>query len=138
MPLFIERGRMDFVLDQYRKCWGGYMLANGRTTWIEVFDTRWSHCHQWSGCPTWQLSRYLLGLHPRLDLGDAVFDFRLETGLLGQASGRLPHPQGGWIKISWKTEAAGAVFRITTPQPLQLRLPNGETREVAAFAEFAL
>ena len=138
MPLFIERGRMDFVLDQYRKCWGESMLANGRTTWIEVFDTRWSHSHQWSGCPTWQLSRYLLGLHPRFDLGDAVFAFRMETGSLRQASGRLPHPQGGWIRISWKTEAAGPVFRISTPKPLQLRLPNGESCEVVESAMFVL
>jgi len=67
-PPLIERGEMDFVLDQYRRCWG-FALEEGRTTWIEVFDTRWSHCHQWSGCPTWQLSRYVLGLHPRFDLG---------------------------------------------------------------------
>jgi hypothetical protein len=80
MPLFIERGRMDFVLEQFRRCWGGFLLANGRTTWLEVFDTRWSHCHQWSGCPIWQLSRYLLGLHPRFDLGAAHYDFLCQPG----------------------------------------------------------
>ena len=138
MPLFIERGRMDFVLDQYRKCWGDYMLANGRTTWIEVFDTRWSHCHQWSGCPTWQLSRYLLGLHPRMDLGPATYQFRLEPGSLSHASGSLPHPQGGWIDIEWKTEEGGLIFRIRTPEPLQLLLGNGESREITHSAEFAV
>ncbi len=63
MPALIEAGEMNFVLDQYRKCWG-WMLSGGRTTWVEVFDTRWSHCHGWSGCPTWQLSAFALGLRP--------------------------------------------------------------------------
>jgi hypothetical protein len=137
MPLFIERGRMDFVLGQFRKCWGGYMLANGRTTWIEVFDTRWSHCHQWSGCPTWQLSRYVLGLHPRFDLGEAQFDFRLEPGSLSHASGRLPHPHGGWIEISWQRQDADLRCRISTSAPLQLQFPDGEVLSVKDESEFA-
>jgi alpha-L-rhamnosidase len=126
MPLFIERGRMEFVLGQFRKCWGEYMLAGGRTTWLEVFDPRWSHCHQWSGCPTWQLSRYLLGLHPRFDLGVAHFDFRLEPGSLPHASGRLPHPQGGWIEVSWHRHDAELRCRLSTLNPLHLRFPDGE------------
>jgi hypothetical protein len=130
MPLFIERGRMDFVLEQYRKCWGESMLAGGRTTWIEVFDTRWSHCHQWSGCPTWQLSRYVLGLHPRFDAGPAHFDFRLEPGSLAHASGRLPHPDGGWIEISWKRTGPDIHCRISTPAPLSLRLASGEILKI--------
>jgi hypothetical protein len=84
------------------------------------------------------MTRYLLGLHPRFDLSAAVFDFRLEPGSLSHAAGRIPHPEGGWIDISWKTEAAGPVIRISTPSPLQLRFPNGETREVADAASFAI
>ena len=127
MPLFIERGRMDFVLDQFRKCWGESMLAGDRTTWIEVFDTRWSHCHQWSGCPTWQLSRYGLGLHPRFDVAPAHFDFRIEAGSLARASGRLPHPAGGWIEISWIREGAELRYQISTVEPLHVRFPDGES-----------
>ena len=136
MPLFIERGRMDFVLEQFRRCWGGYMLADGRTTWLEVFDTRWSHCHQWSGCPTWQLSRYGLGLHPRFDLGEAHYDFRLEPGSLPRAVGRLPHPRGGWIDVSWQREQAGIRCRVSTPAPLQLRFPDGKSRAVKNEEDF--
>jgi hypothetical protein len=136
MPLFIERGRMDFVLEQFRKCWGGYMLANGRTTWLEVFDTRWSHCHQWSGCPTWQLSRYLLGLHPRFDLGEAHFDFILEPGSLSHASGKLPHPQGGWLDVSWQRHDKDLLYHISTPAPLHLRFPDGETLTVNGESDF--
>jgi hypothetical protein len=136
MPLFIERGRMDFVLEQFRRCWGGYMLADGRTTWLEVFDTRWSHCHQWSGCPTWQLSRYGLGLHPRFDLGEAHYDFRLEPGSLPRAVGRLPHPRGGWIDVSWQREQTGIRCRVSTPAPLQLRFPDGKSLAVKNKEDF--
>lgn len=130
MPLFIERGHMDYVLDQFRKCWGGFMLAGGRTTWIELFDTRWSHCHQWAGCPTWQLSRYLLGLHPRFDVATGHFDFRLKPGSLTQASGRLPHPNGGWIEISWRLDGSEITYQISSAEPLRLRFPDRESQAV--------
>ena len=114
------------------------MLADGRTTWIEVFDTRWSHCHQWSGCPTWQLSRYGLGLHPRFDLGAADYDFRLEPGSLPHAAGRLPHPQEGWIEVSWQREKNDIRCKVTTPKPLQLRFSNGKALTVKNEAVFSI
>jgi alpha-L-rhamnosidase len=138
MPLFIERGRMDFVLEQFHKCWGGSMLENGRTTWIEVFDTRWSHCHQWSGCPTWQLSRYALGLHPRFDVGSAFFDFRLEPGSLAHAAGRLPHPHGGWIEVSWKRQGTDIKYTISTTEPLRLQFSDGGSRAIQGHHEFSV
>jgi len=143
MPLFIERGRMDFVLGQYRKCWGEFMLGEGRTSWIEVFDTRWSHCHQWAGCPTWQMSRYLLGLHPRFDRGAAQFDFRLEPGSLERASGSIPHPGGGWIRIAWERDSRALSFRVEADEPFHLKLPDGTIRTVESsttleFTEFGL
>lgn len=139
MPLLIERGRMDFVLGQFRHCWGGYMLENGRTTWLEVFDTHWgSHCHQWSGCPTWQMSRYLLGLHPRFDIGYGTFDFRLEPGLLQQASGRLPHPDGGWIEILWRREKNKIRYSLSSPHPIRLRFPDGKLQNIKQSSIFAI
>ena len=50
-PLLIENINLDLALDQYRTCWG-WALGGGRTTWVEVFDTRWTHCHQWAECPS--------------------------------------------------------------------------------------
>lgn len=135
LPLFIERGRMDFALDQIRVCWG-WMLDQGCTTWPEVFDLRWSHCHQWSGSPTWILSRYLLGLHPRSDIAPGTFDFRLEPGFLRHASGALPHPAGGWINISWKHEMEGISYRLSSPSPLRLVFPDGETRTIQGADTF--
>lgn len=124
-PLFFERGRTDFVLEQYRRCWG-WLLADGRTTLPEVFDTRWSHCHQWGGCPTWQMSRYLLGLHPRLDLGPDTFEFRLAQGSLGEARGRFPHPSGGWIEVSWTKNKGTIGYTLVSEGKMRVVRPGGE------------
>ncbi len=137
LPLFMERGRMDFALDQIRTCWG-WMLEQGCTTWPEVFDLRWSHCHQWSGSPTWMLSRHLLGLHPRSDVAPGTFDFRLHPGSLKHASGKLPHPAGGWINISWEQEPEGISCRLSSPSPLRLVFPDGEIRVIQGTDAFRI
>ena len=131
MPALIARGEMDFVLDQYRKCWG-WMLEDDRTTWIEVFDTRWSHCHQWAGCPTWQLTRYALGLTPRFDLGPNHFEWTLQPGTMAHAAGRVPIPGqagGACIPVDWSTDRDGAVqYTLEPPAPITLL-----TRREGAF-----
>ena len=122
MPVLIEHGEMDFVLNQYRKDWG-WMLGDDRTTWLEVFDTRWSHCHQWSGCPTWQMSRYLLGLQPHYDLGNRHFVFVLNPGSLKNAQGTIPVPGGsGVIKVKWSRESDGLHYHLETPVPIFLHI----------------
>ena len=134
MPELIARGEMDFVLDQYRKCWG-WMLGEDRTTWIEVFDTRWSHCHQWAGCPTWQLTRHVLGLTPRFDLGANCFEWTLNPGSLTHASGRIPIPgraDGRTIGVEWNAAPDGTVaFTIDPPVSVTLRVKGPtDTRQV--------
>ncbi|MCB1104881.1 MAG: hypothetical protein H7A44_09265 [Opitutaceae bacterium] len=124
LPELIQHGGMDFVLDQYRTCWG-WSLSGGRTTWVEVFDTRWSHCHQWAGCPTWQLSRWLLGLQPRFDRGAMHYDFELHTGSLPQASGAVPIAgRADAISISWTKSGGRLHYTLQTPIPLTLHLPE--------------
>ncbi|MCY2953233.1 MAG: hypothetical protein NTU53_14830 [Planctomycetota bacterium] len=127
LPLLIEAGEMDFVLDQYRRCWG-WALDDGRTTWLEVFDTRWSHCHQWAGCPTWQLSRYVLGLQARFDLGTNHFAFDLRPGSLPSAQGAVPlRSDQGLIKVTWQRQPDGLHYRLQTPRPLWLHFPSTPT-----------
>jgi hypothetical protein len=122
-PVLIERGEMDFVLDQYRKCWG-WAMEDGRTTWVEVFDTRWTHCHQWAGCPTWQLSRYVLGLHPRFDVERNRFELRLRPGTLTHASGKVPLPDGkGVVSVDWRRGEKGIAYQITTDTPISVDVP---------------
>jgi hypothetical protein len=125
-PLFLERNRTDFVLEQVRQGWG-WLIGDGRTTLPEVFDTRWSHCHQWGGCPTWQMSRYLLGLRPRLDLGPDTFEFCLAPGSLRQARGRLPHPSGGWITVEWENKDKAISYTCHSDKKLRILRPNGKT-----------
>ena len=123
-PALIEAGEMDFVLDQIRVCWGHWLDA-GLTTWPEVFDLRWSHCHQWSGCPTWLLSRYVLGLHPRFDFGSDHYELRLESGDLQQASGILPVPYSDkTVSVSWEKTADGIAWKLQTRSPMWLHLPE--------------
>ncbi len=122
LPLLIEHGEMSFVLEQYRKCWG-WALGQGLTTWPEVFDLRWSHCHQWAGCPTWQLSRYSLGLQPRYDLGKHNYELKLFPGSLQKANGLVPLPGGeGVIRIEWSRDRDGLRYHLETPVPIDLHL----------------
>ena len=121
----LNHGETDFVLNQYKKCWG-WALGGGRTTWLEVFDTRWSHCHEWSGCPTWQLSRHVLGLKPRLDLGANVFEFNPQHGNLHQASGDLPFGNDGIIHVGWAREGNSLLYRLTGSSDFCIRI-KGKT-----------
>ncbi|MDD6210785.1 MAG: family 78 glycoside hydrolase catalytic domain [Bacteroidales bacterium] len=124
-PVLMENGESDFVLDQYRKCWG-WALEGGRTTWIEVFDTRWTHCHQWSGAPTWQLSRYALGLMPRFDRKKNSFDLKFHPGSLEQAEGKVPLPSGKSVSVKWERSGKEVRFEIITPEAIELFIPNGK------------
>jgi alpha-L-rhamnosidase len=118
-PPLIARGHDAFVLDQYRKCWG-WMLEDGRTTFTEVFDPRWSHCHQWSACPVWQLSRYALGLHPRFDLAPDTFDLNLRPGNLQRAKGRVPMA-AGYVDVGWSRRGDEITLSLASSRKIQLR-----------------
>lgn len=136
-PVLLDAGEWEFVLEQIKVCWG-WMLKDGRTTWIEVFDTRWSHCHQWAGCPTWILSRYVLGLFTRSDRALGSFDLRLETFGLPRASGRMPVPGGGWVDVSWARSGEGIRYTVSASRAIEVRLPAGDFVEVAAGCQRVL
>lgn len=140
MPLLIEHGELDFVLGQYRACWG-WALDQGLTTWPEVFDLRWSHAHQWSGCPTWQLSKYVLGLTPRFWRGAGSFEFTYRPGSLMRAQGRIPLVgTGDAVEVAWQRTGDEVRYRLSAPTPVTIHFPGpaGEKIAVAREAEFAL
>jgi hypothetical protein len=122
-PYLIENGEMDFVLNQYKKCWG-WALEDDRTTWVEVFDTRWSHCHQWAGCPTWQLSRYVLGLKPRFDIEINRFDLDLHTGSLTHSEGEIPLPSGKTVHVKWEKKEGKLYYELTTREKIEINIPK--------------
>ncbi len=121
--VLIEQGEMDFVLNQYRKCWG-WALEDDRTTWLEVFDTRWSDCHQWAGSPTWQLSRYVLGLHPQFDQRVNQFKLDLHTGDLIRANGKVPLPDGKTIQVKWEKVDNTIHYQIIVSEPVTIQIPR--------------
>ncbi|MFC5406247.1 family 78 glycoside hydrolase catalytic domain [Cohnella soli] len=116
-----EAGEADFVLEQYRTCWG-WMREQGVTTLLEVFDTRWSHCHAWSGSPTWQLSRYALGLIP--EPGEDLYRYRLrfQPGTLDSAYGSVPLlAEKGMVHIEWKRTSSGEwEYALRTDRPIRV------------------
>jgi alpha-L-rhamnosidase len=131
-PTLIECGETDFVLEQMRSCWG-WMLDGGYTTWLEVFDSRWSHCHAWSGSPTWILSEYALGLRRRFDRGHGEYDLSLRPGSLEKGRGVVPsHMDAPPVRVEWRRQPDGSIeYGIETEGPIRVRLDNDDTRKVS-------
>ena len=123
-PGLIKNDEMDFVLEQYRKCWG-WILNQGLTTMAEVFDLNWSHAHVWSASPTAYLSRYVLGLKPCYEKGNRHFKFELHTGDLKNAKGSIPLPfEDKVIDIQWKKTENGIEYQLNTPVPIWLHVED--------------
>lgn len=130
-PLLIERGEAEFVLEQFETCWG-WLMQEDRTTWLEVFDPRWSHCHQWSGCPTWLLSRYGLGVFNRFDLGAKTYELRLFPGDLQWARGRIPITgTEDWLEVEWARSGEKIVYTLRPAAEITV-LHSGEAIRIAA------
>ncbi|THF76206.1 alpha-L-rhamnosidase-related protein [Cohnella fermenti] len=128
-----EAGEAEFALEQYRTCWG-WMLDQGLTTLAEVFDVRWSHCHAWSAAPTWQLSRYALGLLPEPERGANCFRLLLQPGSLERAAGTVPLLGGDAadaVRIAWSRQADGSVrCELTTDRAIRVRLQPSANQQV--------
>ena len=69
--------------------------------------------HSWGGCPTWQLSRFLLGLSPRFDVGERHFALELHAGAaLPACSGTVPARVGPAVGVSW-TRVSASQLQLT-------------------------
>ncbi len=112
-------GEIDFVLEQFRKCWG-WGLEQGLTTQPEVFGLNWSHCHVWASSPTAQLSHWLLGLQAHFSEGWNHYDFTLNPGSVERASGNIPFVgQSGAISVEWeKTGPEEIAYTIDSPRTI--------------------
>jgi hypothetical protein len=126
----MENGEDEFATRQIKSCWG-YMLDLGETTCLEVFDTRWSHCHQWSGCPTWILTHYGLGLAKRFTKGVNHFEFKLRPGRIKSAKGAIPLPCGSKVYTEWKD----GIYKVLPEKDIVIHFDNGETLECKANTE---
>ena len=138
LPLLVDGGMGAEARALIEACWG-WMLAQGLTTWAEVFDLRWSHCHHWSGAPTWMLTRHALGLVPAAHRAVGAHDVRLRTMGLPSASGRVPlHSPRGWAEIGWERDGDAIAWRIKPDVSITLRLEDGSEVAVAAGGEARL
>lgn len=118
MPILLEAGHGELVRDLWHRGWG-WMLQNGATTWWEVFDDRWSRCHAWSGAPTWQLSRYALGLRPSGETGETTLT--VSTLGLARVAGKVPVRGGGIASVSWEREGDVVRYTVASTAPLEIR-----------------
>jgi hypothetical protein len=115
LPELARRGELDFVLEVFRRCWG-WALGQQSGTWLELFDPRSSQCHQWSSCPTWQLSEFVLGLRPARHRHPMGFELSLLPSSVPGASGVLPiagTPHR--IAVRWERDPEGTVAVVVTP-----------------------
>ncbi|MGZ0708293.1 family 78 glycoside hydrolase catalytic domain [Coraliomargarita sp. W4R53] len=142
LPVFFENGRSAFALEAIRNCWG-WALDQQLTTWPEFFGLRGSHCHQWSACPTWLLSRYLLGIWPRFEFGIGHFTVTVneDTSLI-PAQGAFPTPNGKVVIESLKSTTVEKqihnqstetiTLHIQSEKPLILKIKPGAKHIVTA------
>ena len=114
VPVLIERGETGYVLDVYRRAWG-WALGDGRT-----------------------LTRCLLGLNRRFDLGEEHYAFTLRPGSLAGAQGLLPILSGKAIRVDWTRQGGGVRYRPQTPRPITLHFDSGETVRVERSFERTL
>lgn len=103
-----------------RQGWG-WMLAQGARTTPEFFQFTASHCHAWSACPMYYLSRYALGINFTLapDFSIAWIDIRSD---LDWAEGSFPIPgTGEKVDIKWQRRSEGRIAaRVNAPDCLSL------------------
>ncbi|KAF8739949.1 Bacterial alpha-L-rhamnosidase C-terminal domain, partial [Rhizoctonia solani] len=72
-----------------------------------------SQAHGWASAPTWQLSRYVLGVSPAAP-GYSTWSFAPRTVNLKYVNGRVPTPWGT-IFASWETTDSGFKMQINAP-----------------------
>lgn len=133
----LEASEVDFVLEQYRVCWG-WMLEQGYTTALEVFDTRWSLCHAWSGCPAWQLSTHILGLSPDTSGDPYRFMWNPKPGSLEWANGVIPLVEGkGTMIVDWVRKGDTYEYQMHSEHSVEIMLSRKMIESIVVDGEVA-
>ena len=92
----IQRG-VEVIRQYY-----GYLLAQGATTWWEVFsiypNPDQSHSHGWGGAPTTFLSKYVLGAR---QTGPDQWQIQPDFASVSYASGTVPI-QNSLLHVEWE------------------------------------
>jgi hypothetical protein len=119
----VRAGRLDLLLANIRERWGA-MVHSGPTLW-EFWQPVGSECHAWSGSPTYDLSRELLGVTP---LRDGFEQVRVapRLGDLEWLRGRYPTPRGD-IEVSLERRQGQLHLDVKAPPSVTVELvpPEG-------------
>ncbi|MEY3479280.1 MAG: hypothetical protein RIQ71_55 [Verrucomicrobiota bacterium] len=137
VDLLLRAGKVDETLDIWRRAWG-WMLDRGATTWWEVFDERWSNCHYWAGAPTWQMTRRILGVDPRLHEEGPAIRITVHPGALTHAEGRVAFPGAGWADVAWRREGNGISYKVSCPAEWRLLKDDTTVSRAAGTTELRL
>lgn len=113
-----KAGLHSALLANLRQRWGA-MLAGGDSTFWETWQLNpiTSKCHAWSGTPTFDLSRLVLGVSP-LAPGFGRFRVAPQPVDLSWARGTFPTPQGE-IEVSWQLSPEGFELSLGVPPGTQ-------------------
>jgi hypothetical protein len=95
------------------------MVAEGFTTFPEIFKGTRSDCHAWSASPLYELLATVCGIEPA-SAGFATVRIEPHLGTLQHAEGKVPHPKG---EIVAKLQRAGGGVKA------EITLPEGVTGE---------
>jgi hypothetical protein len=121
----VKAGRLEQMLTNIRERWG-VMVERGPTLW-ELWQPIGSECHAWSGTPTFDLSRELLGVTA---LRDGFEQVRISPRLvdLEWIRGRYPTPRGE-IEVSLERRRGQLHLEVKAPPSITVELvpPEGTT-----------
>jgi hypothetical protein len=95
------------------------MIAQGFTTFPEIFKGTRSDCHAWSASPLYELLATVCGIEPA-SAGFATVRIEPHLGSLQHAEGKVPHPNG---EITAKLQRVGEGVKA------EVTLPEGVTGE---------
>lgn len=119
----VKSGRSDLLLPSIRR-WSDMVSRNGLVEeYWNALPGMGSRCHAWSGTPTIDLTRHVLGVRP---LAAGWSDARVDPHLgdLDWAEGLVPTPMG-WISV-----------RAERGRPPRIEAPAGMTVSVQAPARW--
>jgi len=88
-------------------------IAEGFTTFPEIFKGTRSDCHAWSASPLYELLATVCGIEPA-SAGFATVRIEPHLGTLQRAEGKVPHPQGE-IVAKLQRAGTGVKAEITLP-----------------------
>ncbi|MFC4779361.1 hypothetical protein ACFO9Q_21410 [Paenibacillus sp. GCM10023252] len=110
-------GLADVAEHMMRQGWGWFLQQGLRQT-PEYYDLSLSLCHAWSACPTYFLSKHVLGVHlPTVNEPDEVI-LHVDTSGVSSAEGTVPHARG-LIEVKWHKDENGDIHYD------EIRLPEG-------------